>query len=280
MCRQLAGLNPRIVADLHAHTTASDGDDTPSRLAVRAKHAKLDVLAITDHDTVAGVAEAMTIPGITIVAGVELSVSFRDHEVHMLGLFVDPANADLRAVCDRISVSRRRRLRGYVEALASIGLPLPEHRVASVEAISTCPGRRHVANLLLEAGHIRQRSQAFVEVLPKVAGHVPGKDLVSIADAIDVVHRAGGLAILAHPPGEFDGAIYGELAALKLDGVESKHNGVSLTQTDFLKEQATRHGWVCTAGSDFHGADSPDRVPGRIGMTSAEYAAVARRAGR
>src|SRR5262245_43336021 len=144
MCRHAAGLASPRWADLHTHTTASDGDLTPSQLVAFAKRAKVLALAVTDHDTTAGLAEAVTAAAgeLELVLGVELSASFRGREVHLIGYHFDPADVAMNATLSRICTRRRERFRDY---LAKLDRPIPEHLIAGVEAVSASPGRRHVA---------------------------------------------------------------------------------------------------------------------------------------
>lgn len=280
MCRQFAGVVSPIVADLHAHTTASDGDDTPSRLAVRAKQSRLASIAITDHDTLAGIAEAMAVPGVEIVPGVELSCSFRNREVHLLGLFVDPKHAELNVVCRQIGESRRQRFRAYIDRLALLKIAIPIHRVEHVLCVSTSPGRRHVANLIREIQPYRTRYAVFTDILPSLADQVPAKRLLPIVEAIELIHRAKGIAILAHPPGEFDDVAFRELAEFKLNGIESRHPSASQKQTEYLERIAQMFHWTCTAGSDFHTANSFGCSLGRIGMNANDFSKLRHLAGR
>lgn len=280
MCRQFASVAMPIVADLHTHTTVSDGEDTPSRLALRAKHAHLSTIAITDHDTLEGIAEAMSVPGIEIIPGVELSCSYRNREVHLLGLFVDPKHIELNLVCQQIGESRRLRFKSYIDNLKRIKIIIPAHRSEQVLSVSASPGRRHVANLIREIQPYRTRFAVFTDILPSIVEMVPPKRLLPTAEAIELIHRAQGIAILAHPPGEFDEKTFRELAELNLNGIESKHPNVSQKQTDFLERIAKMYNWVSTAGSDFHTTDIIDRKFGRIGMNATDFANLRRYAGR
>ena len=208
VCRQFAAIKSRRLADLHAHTTASDGDSTPSQLVALALNANLAAIAITDHDTTAGVAEAtvmaatLSSPNTVVVPGVELSVSFRNREIHVLGLFVDPTHSELNLACEAMCRVRKERFRGYLEAIAALGKTIPRHFIERIEATATSLGRRHIASLLVESGIASSHYAAFQNVMSTVSDRVPPKKLLAIDDAISLVRQAGGLSILAHPPGE------------------------------------------------------------------------------
>ena len=286
VCQQFAVIQSRRLADLHAHTTASDGDFTPSQLVAKARTAKLAAIAVTDHDTVAGVAEAMAAASafvnspIEIVSGVELSVSFREREIHVLGLFVDPEHSELNRVCREVCESRRTRFHGYVKALNQNGFAIPAHLIERTEAMATSLGRRHIASLLVESRLAYSRHAAFTKMMSAVADCVPPKRLIPISDAIRTIRDAEGLSILAHPPGHFDESTYAELASFGLDGIETRYPSASNLQTDFLIERAKQFGFAVSAGSDCHGPEAGERSLGSFGLWPGEFAELAQRAGR
>jgi predicted metal-dependent phosphoesterase TrpH len=282
LCRQFAEMKSRRLADLHAHTTTSDGDWTPSQLVAQARNAKLAAIAITDHDTTAGVAEALrtaaAMTGIDVVPGVELSVSFRGREIHVLGLFVDPDDAALTEECRRMGVARRERFDAYLVQLAAAGWPIPVSLVERVRSTAASLGRRHVASLLIESGHASSQHAAFTKHLAAVVERIPPKRLAALPDAIRLIRDAGGISILAHPPGEFDRPVYEELAALGLDGVESRHPSASNTQVDYLRDTARSLGMTVSAGSDCHGPWAVGRSFGSYGLYPDEFDALKARA--
>jgi predicted metal-dependent phosphoesterase TrpH len=279
-CRQAAALRAPRRADLHAHTTASDGDLTPAQLVGFAQRAKVLAVAVTDHDTVAGVPDALRSAigsGVVVVPGVELSTYFRGREVHLLGLFVDPNHDELTATLARLCDRRRDRFRDFVSKLDA---RIPESLVANVEAVSPSLGRRHLASLLLKSGAARTRAEAFRRFLDPVRSQVVPKELLPVADAIGLVHRVGGVASLAHPPGEFDEAVFTELKEMGLNGIEALHPGASNKQIDFLRETARTLGLFVTGGSDTHGTDCPGRKVGDAGLGEDDWDALRRAAGR
>jgi predicted metal-dependent phosphoesterase TrpH len=277
-CRQAAVLSPPQLADLHAHTTTSDGDLTPAQLVAAARHRKVLAVAVTDHDTVAGVTEALRVAeGVAVVPGVELSASFRGREVHLLGFYIDPAHAELGTVLTRLCDRRRERFRDYV---AKIGVAIPTHVVAGVEADSGSLGRRHVASMLLKTGAARTRADAFRRFLDPVRDQIIPKVLLPVGEAISLVRMAGGIAALAHPPSDCDRAYLEELKLLGLAAVEAVYPAASNRQTDFLRETARTLGLVVTGGSDTHGTDCPGRRVGDLGVGPDDLAAFRTAAGR
>jgi predicted metal-dependent phosphoesterase TrpH len=277
-CRQAAALTSPRVADLHAHTTASDGDLTSSQLVAFARQAKLLAVAVTDHDTVAGIAEAQRAAvGVEVVLGAELSATFRDREVHLLGYFIDVTHSELTAVLSRLCDRRRERFRDY---LAKIGVPIPTHLIAGIEAVTASLGRRHVASLLLKAGAARTRADAFRRFLDPVRETVAPKELLPADEAVSLVRRAGGVAALAHPPSDCDAGYLTELKSLGLAAVEAAYPAASNRQTDFLRETARTLGLVVTGGSDTHGIDVPGRRVGDAGVGADDFAALRAAAGK
>jgi 3',5'-nucleoside bisphosphate phosphatase len=277
VCQQMASVSSRVVADLHCHTVASDGELTLSQLLIHAKNARLEALAITDHDCLpSGQSEVEQFgkqQGFRLINGVELSCSYFDQELHLLGLDVDVLNKQLIEACDKIMNSRRERFHAFIFELGRIGLAIPQHLISHTVALSQSLGRRHVANLILDAGFRRSRHAIFSELLPQISDKVPSKKLLPIHDAIDLVHQAGGIAVLAHPPSHYDEKIYQTLK--QLDGIEIRYSGVSQTQTDYLREIARSLEWVVSAGSDFHAP--PHHQLGSNGVTSAEYKQIIER---
>ncbi|HEY2786470.1 MAG TPA: PHP domain-containing protein [Fimbriiglobus sp.] len=280
MCRQAAALAAPRRVDLHAHTTASDGDLTPSQLVAFARQAKVLALAVTDHDTTAGVEEARAATagaGPEFVPGVELSASFRGREIHLLGLFLDPTNGPLCAALKRLCARRKERFRDY---LAKIGVPIPAHLVAGVEAVSSALGRRHLATLIVKSGAARTRFDAFRRFLDPVRDRVLPKELLPAAEAMALVRAAGGITSLAHPSSDCDAGYLTELKSLGLTAVEAEHPSASNTQIDFLRETGRTLGLLVTGGSDSHGTDCPGRKVGDRGIGPEDWAGLRAAAGR
>jgi predicted metal-dependent phosphoesterase TrpH len=277
LCRQTARGGPRR-ADLHVHTTRSDGSFTPSQVVVLAKDAVLAAVAITDHDTLAGVAEAVetaaTLRGWfvpEVVPGVEITAEFEGREVHLLGLFVDPANAALDAALAAVRASRRERFRDFVRQLAAAGHVIPEHLVAAREAVAPSLGRRHVAELLVAAKRAKNRHEAFGRLVAPLGGAVTPKVRVPAEEAIHLVHAAGGVASLAHPSTDYGEDEFRRLKGLGLDAIEAEYPWGRNSATARLRELAGRLGLAVTGGSDCHGPDPVHRRVGSCGLGEEEF---------
>jgi predicted metal-dependent phosphoesterase TrpH len=275
LCQQANRPGGRVRADLHVHTTASDGDYTPSQVAVLAKQAGLAAVAVTDHDTTAGVAEAAEtaagLPGwnrVEVVAGVEITTEQDGREFHLLGYFVDPDHPGLAAALVRLCDRRRDRFRDYLAKLADRGTPIPADRAAPVVARSPSLGRRHVAGLLVGCGFARSRNEAFGRFLFPLKGSVLPKEKLPVGEAIDLIHAAGGVASLAHPPVDLTDDGLDRLAAAGLDAVESEYAWGRSGPAGRLRRAADRLGLAVTGGSDCHGPDPAHRRVGRYGLTA------------
>ncbi len=275
-CKRMANTGRTVVADLHLHSTASDGDYTPSHVIALASVAKLKAIALTDHDTCAGVAiaqdAALQFPESRrpeITAGVEVSSEFEGREVHILGLFVDPDHEPLKRALARIAESRVVRFDAFVEHFRKQGHALDEGRVKAILAGTTCPGRRHVANLLVESGIARNRFEVFRSFLGPALPAIPPKTLLPTDDTIRLIREAGGIASLAHPPADCDAAMLHRFHNLGLRAVEVEFPASNVGRTLELRAWAKELGWTVTGGSDCHGSD---RLLGSRGVTAAELA--------
>jgi 3',5'-nucleoside bisphosphate phosphatase len=253
--------------DLHTHSTASDGTDPPARVMHRARDAGLDVVALTDHDTVAGHGEAGRAlpPGLTLLTGLELSCRVDGRSVHMLGYAVDPGNTELAAGCAALTEARLGRARGMVEALRELGVGITW---AQVEALASggVVGRPHIARAMTAAGAIDRPDQAFTREWIGAGGraYVSRYALDPVA-AIRLIRAAGGAAVLAHPGavsrGEqlSDQAIAG-LAAAGMAGLEVAHPDHDHAERKRLGALAAALDLVPTGGSDDHGSLTGYRI--------------------
>lgn len=247
--------------DFHLHTTMSDGRVTPEALVFKASARSLDVLAITDHDTTAGVAAAQAegeAYGVHVLTGVELSVGLRLSDdaaptsIHLICLGFDLDDEALQALMARIRSSRSAAARETLErlSLAGYAATLPE-RLLETSDHTLC--RPHLADALVRAGHARSRNDAFDRFLASDT-YRSHYDLPTAEEAIRTVHRAGGLAIWAHPqPDEIDrGAPL--LTDLGVDGIEVfRASFRSSPRSLYAEEVARRHGLLVGGGSDAHG---------------------------
>ena len=245
-------------ADLHLHTTASDGTLTPEQLAGRAAGEGFELVAVTDHDSTAGVAQARKAAkelGLTVLTGVELSCGAQK-EIHILGYGFDPENAALEQFCAQRRAQRIARTEEMVRRLSALGKPVSLDRVR--ELARGVMGRPHVARALAEAGHVASVSEAFERYLkPGKPGYVPKED-VRVSEAVRLVREAGGVAVLAHPMELKMGdtmleSLIGEWKSQGLAGVEVYHPSAQNNHASFLRHLAQREELLVTGGSDFHG---------------------------
>jgi len=249
-----------VRADLHSHSTASDGTCPPAEVMWRARAAGLDVIALTDHDTVAGHDEARRAlpPGLTLVPGMELSCRLEGHSVHLLGYLFDPAHEELAAECARIVGSRLHRARAMVDRLAELGVPVTWEQVSAI-AGGGVVGRPHVARAMVEAGVIESPEQAFGPewIGPGGRAHVI-RYALDPARAVSLIRAAGGVAVLAHPRVAARGwtvpdDVIAGLAAAGLSGIEVWHPDQDPAARAKLQALAGRLGLVASGGSDDHG---------------------------
>ncbi|MFL5351587.1 PHP domain-containing protein [Archangium sp.] len=252
--------------DLHSHTTASDGQHSPAELVSLAASAGVTALAVTDHDTVAGLgeaAEAAKAHGMELVAGIELSAFVLRREVHILGHFVRPDFEELASYDARLRVEREQRMVRMVEGMRKMGFPVRMEQVRAL-AGSAQLGRPHLARLLVEQGWCVDVKQAFDRFLGAGKSAWVERFKLDGADAIKLIHRAGGTATLAHPgSSKVERYELLQLAKAGLDGLEALHAdhnpGVQERYLKFAKE----FDLVPTGGSDFHGeAVTPGKRPG------------------
>lgn len=254
-------------ADLHAHTTASDGSLTPSELVRAARRAGLTVLAITDHDTTAGVVEAVQAGAearVRVVPGVELSAEGPPGKCHLLGLGIDPDHAGLCETLARLSDARRTRNERMAERLQSLGIPLTLDEVVAIAPPGANIGRPHFARALIRKGVVSTATEAFDRFLGEgTLAYLP-KAVLAPESSIRLIHDAGGRAFLAHPGLlrlTSDESLRDRLVALQalgLDGVEvfyPKHTPELVAQ---LQDLARDLGLLVTGGSDFHGDAKPE----------------------
>ena len=245
-------------ADLHMHSTASDGVYTPEALMNLAADLGCTHVALTDHDSTAGIPlalEAAKRRGMQLIPGVELSCGAQK-EIHVLGYGFDPENAALRAFCEARVAQRVARTEAMVQRLGELGKPIEMKRVR--ELARGVIARPHVARAMVEAGYVTSVADAFDRYLkPGRPAYVPKED-VKVAEAVRLIAQAGGIAVLAHPMelkmGETQlESLIGEWRAQGLSGVEVYHPSAQNNHAAFLHNLARREGMLVTGGSDFHG---------------------------
>ncbi|HZS10900.1 MAG TPA: PHP domain-containing protein [Nitrospirales bacterium] len=250
--------------DLHLHTTCSDGSCTPAEVIARAQKANVTALAITDHDIVTGLPEAMEAgrnAGIDVIPGIEVSSRHGTSEVHILGYYLDWRDPTLLAHLDGYRQARHRRNPLIIEKLRALGIDITYEEVKTL-AGTDAVGRPHIARVLMDKGYVGSSKEAFDRYLADgAAAHVP-RELPSPAEAIQIIRAAHGIPVLAHPSW-VDGkdGIYALCAQLKdagLGGIEVHYSTHKPDQTAQYLDTAQRLGLLVTGGSDFHGVTKPD----------------------
>jgi 3',5'-nucleoside bisphosphate phosphatase len=253
--------------DLHTHSSVSDGTDTPAELVRKAHAVGLDVVALTDHDTFDGLDEAAAESerlGILLVRGMELSCSRGGDSVHVLAYGVDPANPALAAEMARVRDGRLGRLAGVLAKLAELGVPVSEAEVMAQVGDSPSVGRPHIADALIKAGHVRDRQEAFDRFLADGGPAHVHRYTIEVERGIDLVHEAGGLAVIAHPWGRGREYVLPSrvLEALArdhgLDGIEVDHQDHDSETRERLRALADGLGLLATGASDYHGVGKLD----------------------
>ncbi|MFI1911689.1 PHP domain-containing protein [Nocardia sp. NPDC020380] len=256
--------------DLHTHSTASDGTDTPAELIGKAAAAGLDVVALTDHDTTAGWAEAVEAlpPGLTLVRGMEMSCVGDGDDgwpvpVHLLAYLFDPADESFALERERLRAERIVRLRSMAEQMAADGLPVDPDRVMASAGPSA--GRPHLARALVEAGVVPSVDAAFQDLLAPHGRYYVEKADTPLRRAVEMVASAGGVSVVAHARARKRGRLLAldhirELAEHGLAGLEVDHIDHSPEDRAVLAGLAGELGLLTTGSSDYHGANKTIRL--------------------
>ena len=259
--------------DLHAHTTASDGSDTPAELVRNAVAAGLHTLAITDHDTTAGWDEAVASVGqldvaFTLIRGTEFSCIYDDNGVrislHLLGYLFDPDAEALKAERARLRESRLGRGEAIVDALVAAGYPISWQQVVDI-AGGGAVGRPHIGQALLQAGVVDSVTEAFTHLLSSSSPYYVAKLEMPVHRAIELIRQAGGVPVIAHPWARKRGQILDEaalrgLVAPGLLGIEVDHIDHAPADRARLSELAAELGLLSTGSSDYHGTRKSVRL--------------------
>lgn len=266
-----------MYCDLHAHSTASDGTDAPADLPRLAKQAGLSAIALTDHDTTAGLPDFLAAAKrarIKAVPGIELSAdpaiihntmdgtdedTPRVGTLHILGYFINPDAPHLQEVQDRLLQAREQRNPQVIERLNELGMDIQYDEVTEA-AGGHIVGRPHIGQVLVEKGYVKSIHEAFARYLGSQGEAYIRKDRLSAEEAIEAIHEAQGLAVLAHPvqlgldsPSQLEPAV-ARLKTLGLDGIETRHSDHTPRDTELFTRLANKLGLIPTGGSDYHGS--------------------------
>lgn len=247
-------------ADLHTHTRASDGTEPPAANVRLAFEAGLAAVAITDHDTVAGMEEALEEGrklGMEVVPGVELSTVSGGQDIHVLGYFIRTDDEMFLERLDRLRRVRDLRNDMMLEKLRGLGVDITMDEVLSQRnrehRSDETVGRPHIAEVLIRKGYAGSLEEAFAKYLGKNGAAYVNPPRIGPEEAIRWIHEAGGAAVLAHPGLYQDDRLVEELIQSGLDGIEADHSDHSPEDAEKYRALAERYGLLATAGSDFHG---------------------------
>ncbi|MBA2937942.1 PHP domain-containing protein [Paenibacillus sp. CGMCC 1.16610] len=255
-----ANVSAKMEADLHTHTTASDGTQRPAANVQMAHDAGLAAIAITDHDTVSGVAEALAEGaklGIEVVPGVEISTVAGGQDIHVLGYYIQIDDSQFLERLASLRDTRNARNDMIIERLQQLGIEITMDdvlkEVANIKRKGDTVGRPHIAAVLLNKGYVSSISEAFDKYLATGAAAYANPPRIKPETAIQWIHEAGGKAVLAHPGIYHDDALVEAITQQGLDGIEVYHSDHTPEDEARYLELAQRAGLLITAGSDFHG---------------------------
>jgi len=245
--------------DLHIHSSVSDGRFSPAEVVCKAAEAGLTAIALADHDNVDGIAPALEaakkFPGLKVIPAVEISTDVPEGEVHMLGYFIDYTHQELLTALERMRDSRQKRAQGMIAKLANLGLTIEWERVREI-AGSGSIGRPHIAQALLEKGYITSIKEAFTRYIAWGGPAYVGREKISPEESMELILRANGLPVLAHPLTVNDPeTLIIELKEGGLIGLEAYYKDYTAEEIGSMVRLADKHGLIVTGGSDYHGLD-------------------------
>lgn len=271
--------------DLHTHSNRSDGDLSPGELMRAASRLGLKAIALTDHDSVDGIAEAREAAAglnIVFIPGVEIEIEFNPGEFHLLGLGIDEENADLRGALADLAKTRTERNRRIVDMLRDAGMQIDFDEVARLAGMEHF-GRPHLADTLLRKKLVRTKQEAFDRFLAKGRPFYIPKKCLGLPEAVSLIHGSGGVAVVAHPYSLFVNKtkLWGYLDEWKeegIEGIEAFHPAAKPGPCRLLAKMALERGFVVTAGSDFHGKNKPEcglgRTSGKVPIRDEYYSGL------
>lgn len=246
--------------DLHIHSSVSDGQLSPADIVHKAAELGLTIIAIADHDAVDGIAPALiaaqAFPGLKVMPCVEISTDVPNGEAHVLGYFIDYTDHKLEATLKRFRHSREQRAQRMITKLEALGVHIEWQRVRDI-AGSGSIGRPHIAQAMLEKGYIASLREAFIRYIGHGALAYVEREKMTPVEAVELVLRANGLPVLAHPLTTDDlEMMVIELKAAGLVGLEAYYNGYTADEINELLSLANKYNLIATGGSDYHGLDT------------------------
>ena len=273
------------MTDLHRHTSHSDGQRSPAELLAEAADRGLTVLALTDHDTVSGFADAMEAArshGVRLVPGIELSCELHGREVHVLGHFLDPLSKGVLRLAEQMLAERWQRMERMVERARTAGFAGVTMELVIAASGGENLGRPHLARVLVDCGHCKSVKDAFDRYLGNGGPFFVDRLRLSVQQAAELIRAAGGTSSLAHPGANtVSRQELKTCAGLGLDAVEAFHPEHVPNQAEAYERWAKEFGLLVTAGSDYHGpAVQPDRKLGDRTLSADRFAALEERSRR
>ncbi len=246
--------------DLHIHSNASDGRFSPAEVVHKSAEAGLTVIALTDHDTVDGIIPALEaakpFPRLKVIPGVEISTDITHGEAHVLGYFIDYTQNDLQTTLSQMRNSRQGRAQGMTTKLRNLGILIDWERVKEI-AGSGSIGRPHIAQAMLEKGYISSIKEAFTKYISRDGPAYVEREKMSPVEAVELILRAKGLPVLAHPFTIDDPeTMVIELKAAGLVGIEAYYDSCTAEETSKSVSLANKYSLITTGGSDYHGLDA------------------------
>ncbi len=245
--------------DLHIHTTASDGKFSPAEIVRKSANLGLGVIAICDHDTANGLEPALketaSFPHLRVIPGIEVSTHAPGNEVHILGYFIDHTDARLQDILASLRNSRRERAQAMTNKLRGLGVNIDWQRVKQIAGGGSI-GRPHIAQAMLEKGHIGSIKEAFTRYIGQDGPAYAERHKISPVEAVTLIKKVGGLPVLAHPTTINEPeAMVSRLKPAGLVGLEVYYDDYSEDERRRLARLADKHGLIATGGSDYHGLD-------------------------
>jgi len=248
-------------ADLHCHSTCSDGTFTPAEIITLAQKIGLKAISITDHDNISAYDEAIPLCRelkIELLTGVELSSSYEDKSVHILGYGFTPNNPIIQAFCNRHAERRTSRNTAILELLKKHGMPLTQEEITPPPTtFKPSIGRPHIALAMVKRGYTTSLQEAFKKYLAEGRPCYTHGTVFSVEETLETIHQAGGLAIIAHPHLIPNQQILRSMLEMKFDGIECYYGNFGPDQHKRWLEIAKKKDWLITGGSDFHGSNKP-----------------------
>lgn len=250
--------------DLHLHTTASDGRLNPADIVCQAAERGLSVIAITDHDTVDGIAPALTaakaFPKLKVIPAIELSTDVPQGEVHVLGYFIDYTDHEFQVSLERMRHSRLHRAQGMIAKLKNLGIHIAWERVQEIAGEGSV-GRPHIAQAMLEKGHVSSFKEAFDKYISRDGPAYVERDKMTPAEAVELIIKVNGLPVLAHPfTANNTEMLIVELTKAGLIGIEAYYDSYTADEISRLVNLADKYDLITTGGSDYHGLDATNET--------------------